>query len=145
MSNVYNKGQLRDMDLKEVLIKVMEFIDTINKKSFKILDKMTKIRRDLHMTPELATKEYKTSSYIACELENIGLDVKREAAGTGVIANLMGDKEGRTIAIRADIDALPIQENNNVEYKSKIEGSMMPVVMTDMWQWLLVQLQYLKV
>jgi amidohydrolase len=102
----------------------MELIDAINNKSFEILDKMTKIRRDLHRMPELALKEYKTSAYIVSELENMGLDVRREVAGTGVIANLTGDEKGKTIAIRADIDALPIQEHNNVEYKSKLEGSM---------------------
>jgi amidohydrolase len=102
----------------------MEFINIINNKSFELLDKMTSIRRDLHMMPELALREYKTSAYIACELENIGLTVKREVAGTGLIANLTGAEAGRTIAIRADIDALPIQEHNYVEYKSKIDGTM---------------------
>lgn len=102
----------------------MEFIDIINNKSFELFDKMTKIRRDLHMMPELALKEFKTSAYIASELEKIGFDVKTGVAGTGVIATLKGGEPGKTIAIRADIDALPIQECNNVEYKSKLDGTM---------------------
>jgi amidohydrolase len=75
------------------------------------------------MIPETALKEYKTSDYIANELENMGITVKR-AADTGMSAVLAGDFPGKTIALRADIDALPISENNDVDYKSRHEGCM---------------------
>lgn len=81
------------------------------------------IRREFHMNPEPAMKEERTSDRIIEELENMGITCKK-VAGTGVVGIIEGRVKGKTIALRADIDALELQEKNEVEYKSKIEGMM---------------------
>jgi len=79
-------------------------------------------RRYFHMYPELRYEEYRTSEVVASELRSLGYDVRR-AAGTGVVGILRcGD--GPTVALRADMDALPIQEENDVPYKSRVPGKM---------------------
>ena len=89
-----------------------------------ISNELISIYRELHSNPELSFKEYKTSEYIKNYLEGLGLTVKDGIAGTGITAILEGALPGRTIALRADIDALPIQENTTLSYKSKNEGIM---------------------
>ncbi|ERM92745.1 peptidase M20 [Caldanaerobacter subterraneus subsp. yonseiensis KB-1] len=88
----------------------------------KVEEEIIGIRRKIHMHPELGFEEVKTSELVYNYLKDIGLEVKR-LAKTGVVGLLKGDGE-RTIAIRADMDALPIQEENEVEYASKIPGKM---------------------
>lgn len=84
------------------------------------------IRRDIHSYPELGFQEKRTCRKITGVLKSIGLDkVRSPVAGTGVVGLLLGGKgEGKTVALRADIDALPIQEENNVPYKSRNPGVM---------------------
>lgn len=79
-------------------------------------------RRHLHQNPELSFEEYETSQFIAEKLEEFGFDVKRNVGGTGLIARLEGKYSGKTIAFRADFDALPIQDLKTVSYASKKEG-----------------------
>lgn len=81
------------------------------------------LRRHFHMNPELGFREYKTQEYIINYLSNIGLSPKK-IAGTGVYANLKGDNNGPTLLMRADMDALAIDEQNECEYKSKNPGVM---------------------
>ncbi|MEK0313166.1 M20 metallopeptidase family protein [Cohnella sp. 56] len=81
-------------------------------------------RRHLHMHPELSFQETRTAAMIADLLEAWGLAVRRGVAGTGVIATLEGGLPGRTIALRADIDALPIQDEKETEYASTVPGVM---------------------
>lgn len=81
-------------------------------------------RRWLHMHPELSFEEVQTSQYIADELGKMpGLTVTRPTK-TSVLAVLKGGKPGRTVLLRADIDALPITEENDFEFKSKNDGVM---------------------
>lgn len=87
-------------------------------------DEMVAIRRHLHMYPELSFQEVETPKYIANYHRNLGLDVREQVGGRGVVATLRGKKPGKTVAIRADFDALPIQEENDVPYKSKNDGVM---------------------
>jgi amidohydrolase len=82
------------------------------------------LRREFHMEPEIAFQEKKTSARAAEILRGLGLDVKTGIAGTGVTALLKGKKPGKTILLRADMDALPVYEKNDVEYKSKVPGMM---------------------
>ena len=89
-----------------------------------IYPEMVSFRRDLHMYPELSHYEVNTPEKVACFLENLGLEVKRNVGGRGVTGLLKGGKPGKTVALRADFDALPIQEENEVEYKSRIPGVM---------------------
>jgi len=79
-------------------------------------------RRDFHMYPELKYEEYRTSEAVASELRKSGYEVRR-AAGTGVIGVLRCG-EGPVVALRADMDALPIQEENDVPYRSRVPGKM---------------------
>lgn len=79
-------------------------------------------RRHLHQNPELSFEEYETSKFIAEKLEEFGLKVERNVGGTGLIARLEGAHPGKTIAFRADFDALPIQDLKTVTYASKKEG-----------------------
>ncbi len=81
-------------------------------------------RRDLHQHPELAFKEVRTAGVIAEELNKLGLEVQTGIAKTGVVAILEGAQDGPTVLYRADMDALPIQEENSVDYKSQNPGVM---------------------
>ncbi len=85
------------------------------------------MRRDLHEHPELAFEEVRTSGIVAQRLRALGLEVQTGVAKTGVVGLLRGGvagPEAKTLAIRADMDALPINEMNDVEYRSQIDGKM---------------------
>ena len=75
-------------------------------------------RRKIHSRPELSYHEHETAAFIASNLTEIGLEVNEGIGGTGVVGILEGERKGRTVALRADIDALPIDEANEIEYKS---------------------------
>ena len=90
----------------------------------KIYPELVDIRRDLHMNPELSFHEKRTPELIAAYLKNLGLEVKTKVGGFGVVGYLKGGKPGKTIALRADFDALPINDEKDVPYKSKIPGVM---------------------
>lgn len=75
-------------------------------------------RRDFHQHPELSNREFRTSKLVAEELRKLGLDVKTGVAHTGVVAVLKGGKPGPTIALRADMDGLPVTEQVDVPFKS---------------------------
>ncbi|MBB6449974.1 amidohydrolase [Geomicrobium halophilum] len=81
-------------------------------------------RRHLHTYPELSFQEVDTPVFIAEKLERLGLEVKRNVGGRGVAAYLHGEKPGKKIALRADFDALPIEEENDISYKSQNPGVM---------------------
>lgn len=82
-------------------------------------------RRHLHQNPELSFEEYKTSEFVFNKLSEYGLKPENGIGGTGVVALIEGnDPSGKTIALRADMDALPIIEENQVPYKSNNEGVM---------------------
>jgi amidohydrolase len=87
-------------------------------------DEMVEIRRHLHQYPELSFQEVQTPNYIAAYHEKLGNEVRTNVGGRGVVATLKGGKPGKTVALRADFDALPIQEENDVEYASKVPGVM---------------------
>ncbi|MEX1220747.1 MAG: amidohydrolase [Idiomarina sp.] len=77
-------------------------------------------RRDFHQYPELSNREFKTAEKIAEHLKSLGLEVETGIAHTGVVALLKGGKPGPTIAMRADIDALPVVERTDVPFKSEV-------------------------
>ncbi len=84
---------------------------------------LVELRRDFHRYPELGFHEFETAKKIEAYLQNLGLQTKRVAT-TGVVATLIGKRAGKTIALRADMDALPIEEETQVEYKSLNPGLM---------------------
>jgi amidohydrolase len=93
--------------------------NTIATKATAIQTKLVEWRRHLHQNPELGNREFKTAEYIAKHLKSLGLEVKTGVGKTGVVALLKGGKPGPVIALRADIDALPVYERNNLSFKSK--------------------------
>jgi amidohydrolase len=86
---------------------------------------LTAWRRDLHANPEIAFEEHRTAAVVAAKLEEFGIEVHRGLAGTGVVGTLKGNQPGdRSIALRADMDALPMPEANGFEHASKAPGKM---------------------
>ncbi|MEB2286499.1 MAG: amidohydrolase [Anaerolineae bacterium] len=82
------------------------------------------LRRDLHRHPELGFQEVRTAEIVATTLHNLGLEVQTGVGQTGVVALLEGAADGPTVLVRADMDALPIQEENEVPYASQTAGVM---------------------
>ena len=89
----------------------------------KIKQDIVQFRRNFHMHPELGMEEYRTVAIVEDILKSLGIETNR-IAGTGLIGLLRGKSSGKTIALRADMDALPISERNKVCYASKIPGKM---------------------
>ncbi|BCB02939.1 M20 family metallopeptidase [Bacillus sp. KH172YL63] len=87
-------------------------------------DEMVKIRRYLHQHPEVSFKEKNTAKYIADYYRNIGVPVEEGVGGNGVVARIQGSLPGKTVALRADFDALPIQDEKDVPYRSTVPGVM---------------------
>ena len=105
----------------------MTTIDQLKSDIDEIVPDMVALRRDLHEHPELAFEEVRTSGIVAQRLRTLGLEVRTGVAKTGVVGLLRGgaSKPGaKTIAIRADMDALPIFEMNEIDYRSTIDGKM---------------------
>ena len=86
--------------------------------------KVIEWRRDFHRNPELANHEVRTSAIVAEYLRSLGLKPRTGMAHTGVVAVIEGQLPGPTILLRADMDALPILEENDVEYRSQTPGVM---------------------
>jgi amidohydrolase len=89
----------------------------------KLKKELIELRRDFHQHPELGLKEYWTADKIESYLKPLGLEISR-IGETGVVGLLKGDQPGRTLMLRADIDALPVQEMTSVPYKSVHDGKM---------------------
>ena len=86
-------------------------------------DQIITWRREFHENPELSGEEIRTSERVCEELKKVNIEIKR-IGKTGVLGILEGNKPGKTVALRADMDALPVQEANNIPYKSKSKGIM---------------------
>ena len=90
-----------------------------------IYEDIVAIRRDLHQHPELSTKEFRTGEKIASHLDKCGIEYQTDWADTGIVGIIRGKKgEGRTVAARADIDALPIEESDGLPFRSVNRGIM---------------------
>lgn len=83
--------------------------------------KVIEWRRDFHQHPELGNREYKTAEKIAAHLRKLGIEVQTGVAHTGVVGLLKGGKPGAVVALRADIDALPVTERNDLPFKSVVK------------------------
>lgn len=97
----------------------MNFIDKVKK----IEEKMIESRRYLHQYPELSGEEFETQKYIMKRLDELDIPY-RKVGTTSLVAEITGGKSGKTVALRADIDALPIKEKSGASYSSKKEGLM---------------------
>jgi amidohydrolase len=94
----------------------------INSKSEAVEAKVIEWRRDFHENPELGNREFKTAEKIAQHLRSLGMEVQTGVAKTGVVGILKGGKPGPVVALRADIDALPVKERVDIPFASKQEG-----------------------
>lgn len=104
----------------------------IEQKSKELLPKVIEWRRHIHQHPELSNREFKTAAYIAEHLRKLGLEVQTGVAKTGVVAILRGGKPGPVVALRADMDALPVEERVDIPFKSTVKaeylGETVPVM-----------------
>src|SRR4051812_44049673 len=87
-----------------------------------LVPEMTAWRRNLHQHPELSNREVQTSKFVAAQLKKFGYDVRTGIAHTGVVGVLKGGKPGPKLAIRADMDALPVTEPEGLPFASKAKG-----------------------
>lgn len=95
--------------------------EIISRDADKIEQKVIDWRHDFHQNPELGNRETRTAGIIAAHLRNLGMAVTTNVAHTGVVGILKGGKPGPVIALRADMDALPVEEKNNLPYASKVK------------------------
>jgi len=96
----------------------------IQKAIEQITPELIEIRRHIHENPERGNREFKTAALVAERLKALGFTVTEKVAHTGVVGILEGNKPGRIVAVRADMDALPILEKADVPFKSKVDGVM---------------------
>ena len=92
----------------------------ISELSKEIESKVIEWRRHLHENPELSNREFNTAKYIVKHLNELGLEVQEGVAKTGVVGLLKGDLPGKVVALRADMDALPVTERNDLSFKSLV-------------------------
>lgn len=94
--------------------------------------KLIEWRRHIHQNPELGNREFKTAAFVANHLRSLGIEVKEKVGVTGVVGILRGGKPGPVVALRADMDALPVKERVNVPFKSEVTaeylGQTVPVM-----------------
>jgi amidohydrolase len=103
----------------------IEAQNSINDQIESIENKVITWRRDFHQNPELSNREFKTSEKIAKHLKSLGIEVQIGIAHTGVVGILKGNNPGKVIALRADIDALPVTERNNLPFKSEVKTTFL--------------------
>ena len=97
----------------------------INQETTKLTPALTEIRHQIHQHPELSNREEKTAALVADYLRKLGLEVRTGVARHGVIAILKGGQPGPVIAVRADMDALPVTEQTNLPYASKVRTTFL--------------------
>ncbi|MFI8380228.1 amidohydrolase [Leeuwenhoekiella sp. NPDC079379] len=98
---------------------------SIMKAAESIEDKVINWRHDIHEHPELSNQEFETAAKIAAHLKSLGIEVQTEIAKTGVVGILKGKKPGKVVALRADIDALPVTERNDLAFKSNVTANFL--------------------
>ncbi|WP_405207075.1 amidohydrolase [Aquimarina sp. LLG6339-5] len=97
----------------------------INSMSEEVENKVIEWRRDFHQNPELSNREFETAKKIAKHLKSLGIEVTENIAKTGVVGILKGGKEGKVVALRADIDALPVTERVDIPFKSTVKTTFL--------------------
>jgi amidohydrolase len=107
--------------LASLSLKAQNHAGIISSKAEAIQPKLIEWRRHIHQNPELSNREFKTQQYILAHLKKLGIET-RTMAKTGVVGILKGSKPGPVIALRADMDALPVLERNDLPYKSTAKG-----------------------
>ena len=95
--------------------------DPIDKAISKNLNTIIDLRHQIHQYPELGNREYKTAKLVAEHLRSLGMEVETDIAYTGVVGVLKGNKPGPVVAVRADMDALPVTEETDLSFKSTVK------------------------
>jgi amidohydrolase len=98
------------------------YTELITKKANQIEQKVIAWRHDFHQNPELGNHEVRTAAIVAKHLQSLGIEVKTGVAVTGVVGILKGSRPGSVIALRADMDALPVEEKNDLAFASKVKS-----------------------
>ena len=98
-----------------------QFKQSIDKEIEEIENVVVEWRRDFHQNPELSNQEYRTAKIVADHLKSLGMEVQTEVANTGVVGVLKGGKPGPVVALRADMDALPVTEEVDLPFASKVK------------------------
>ena len=120
--------------MKKTLVTILVFFsfnidanlkETLEKDLDNLMTKVIEWRHDIHENPELGNREFRTATKVADHLTSLGMDVETGIAHTGVVGLLTGDLPGPTIAIRADMDALPVVEKTGLPYASKVKTTYM--------------------
>lgn len=101
---------------------------SLDKQFENIESKVIEWRRDFHQNPELSNREFKTAEKITKHLKSLGFEVQTGVAHTGVVGILKGNSPGKVIALRADIDALPVTERNDLPFKSEVKTTFLNTV-----------------
>lgn len=101
-----------------------EYLEKIKVRTNEIFDDMVSLRRQIHMHPELSEQEEQTALLIQSRLQELGIPFEKDIAGYGVSAVIYGKNREKGVAVRADIDALPLKEQTDVPFRSKIDGVM---------------------
>ncbi|MFN3449354.1 MAG: M20 family metallopeptidase [Roseococcus sp.] len=96
----------------------------IREEAARLEPKLIALRRDIHRHPELAFEEHRTAGIVAAELARLGIPHRTGVGGTGVLGVIEGARPGPTLALRADMDALPIQEETGLDFASTVPGKM---------------------
>ena len=107
-----------------ILITQFSYSQTIDTQITDIEEKLISWRHEFHKYPEVSNREFKTSEVIAKHLESLGISVTRNVGVNGVVGILEGKNKGKVVALRADMDALPITEDNNLPFQSVNDGVM---------------------
>lgn len=109
------------------LFSLMAFAQGPNlEKDYKAIEsKVIEWRHDIHQNPELGNREFRTAEKIANHLRSLGIEVTTGVAHTGVVGVLKGDKSGKVVGLRADIDALPVTERNDLPFKSTVTSEFL--------------------
>ena len=107
-----------------ILITQFSYSQTIETQITDIEEKLISWRHEFHKYPEVSNREFKTSEVIAKHLESLGISVTRNVGVNGVVGILEGKNKGKVVALRSDMDPLPITENNNLNYQSVNDGVM---------------------
>ena len=121
-----NKTESKIFSFRFALLTICIFIfkpvlsQELEKSVSKVENKVIEWRHHIHQNPELSNREFKTAELVADHLKSLGIKVITGVAHTGVVGILKGNKPGKVVALRADMDALPVTERNNLPYKSNV-------------------------
>ncbi|MGA0896417.1 MAG: amidohydrolase [Flavobacteriaceae bacterium] len=106
-----------------VLIFTFSLIGFAQQADQKLNKKVIQWRHEIHQNPELSNREFKTAEKVAAHLKSLGMEVQTGIAHTGVVGVLKGKKPGKVLALRADMDALPVTEQNDLSFRSTVQAT----------------------